>query len=291
MSHKEDSKSLSEKYKTRNYQLSAEEVVVYTKVRLPATKEALKEVLKELRRRTEIDLSNLSFQDLGAGPATLLHAFADLEIDAKRVTLIEQDERLMKEGLKAFPTADKNYVKGNFLSLKEFPKADVTISSYSLNEIEERDLKPLVENVFSHSQFWVIVEPGTPEGYHHVIKAREEWIALGGDVIAPCPHRNACPLLGIDWCHFSVRVQRDREHMRLKGGSLPYEDEKFSYMILAKESYNRCNSRIIRHPLERKGLIEMALCTPEGLKNKIYTKSNTENFKIIKKKEWGEELV
>jgi hypothetical protein len=42
------------------------------------------------------------------------------------------------------------------------------------------------------------------------------------------------PLIAPDWCHFTQRLQRSRAHKHLKAADLPYEDEKFSYVILAR---------------------------------------------------------
>ena len=81
----------------------------------------------------------------------------------------------------------------------------------------------------------MIVEPGTPDGYARIIEARDRLIAAGLTVAAPCPHSEACPIEpGTDWCHFSARVSRSSLHRQVKGGSLPYEDEKFSYVVATR---------------------------------------------------------
>ncbi len=291
MTRREDSESLSRKYKERNYHLSDQEIAVYSKVRLPATKAALQVVLTELEKRVGTSLSDLSFMDLGAGPATLFLALQSLERTPKEVLLLEKNERLIEEGIKNFPESLSHYQRNDFTKISGFTKTDVALSSYSLNEIPKELVPDLVNKLFDSVSYWVVVEPGTPDGYHNVLTARDLWIKRGGFVLAPCPHNKPCPLPAGDWCHFAVRVQRDKEHRLLKGGALPYEDEKFSYMILSKDQKKSCNARIIRRPVERKGLVEMVLCTNLGIKKEIYTKSNNENFKIIKKKEWGDEIV
>ena len=58
--------------------------------------------------------------------------------------------------------------------------------------------------------------------------------AAGAHVIAPCPHAADCPLAAADWCHFAQRIERTKIHRSVKGAELGYEDEKFSYIAVAR---------------------------------------------------------
>ena len=110
----------------------------------------------------------------------------------------------------------------------------------------------------------MIVEPGTPDGYTRVIEARDRLIDAGFRVAAPCPHSAACPIVpGEDWCHFSARVSRSSLHRQVKGGSLPYEDEKFSYVAAARFPATPAPSRVVRRPQIRKGQVLLDLCETE----------------------------
>ena len=41
-------------------------------------------------------------------------------------------------------------------------------------------------------------------------------------------------MAGDDWCHFSQRLARSRDHMLLKDASVPFEDERYSYVVATR---------------------------------------------------------
>ena len=75
-------------------------------------------------------------------------------------------------------------------------------------------------------------------------KARANSLAaappVGAHVVAPCPHDGACPMDGTrSWCHFPQRFTRTRVQRSSKvlpGGhpARPYQDERFSYIVLRR---------------------------------------------------------
>ena len=69
----------------------------------------------------------------------------------------------------------------------------------------------VLKKAWDAAKVLVIVEPGTPRGFENILKAREQLIQWGGKMIAPCPHVKQCPMKD-KWCHFSVRLERTREH-------------------------------------------------------------------------------
>ena len=75
-----------------------------------------------------------------------------------------------------------------------------------------------------------------------------------------------------------------------KDGALGFEDEKFSYIIVSKESVSPCGPRILRPPQKRKGHVIFSLCTPDGLKNKVVSQKEKEIYKKSKKLDWGDVL-
>lgn len=160
----------------------------------------------------------------------------------------------------------------------------------------------------------VIIEPGTPDGYLRVREARDQLIAAGLRIAAPCPHDGTCPVVvGEDWCHFSARVSRSSLHRQVKGGSLAYEDEKFSYVAATRVPVTPATARITRKPQIRKGLVLLDLCGPAasaepeasaepaaanapaanapapGLSRITVTKRHGDLYKAARDADWGQE--
>jgi ribosomal protein RSM22 (predicted rRNA methylase) len=119
---------------------------------------------------------------------------------------------------------------------------------------------------------------------------RSALIADGAEILAPCPHKQACPMNAAgDWCHFSARLERTSQHRQLKGGVLGYEDEKFSYVVAGRQSILSSGARIVRHPQKHGGHIQLTLCTSQGsIQLQTITKSNKNDYKLARKSEWGD---
>ena len=78
-----------------------------------------------------------------------------------------------------------------------------------------------------------------------------------------------------DWCHFAVRVQRTKLHKQLKGGDVPYEDEKYAYLALTRQQpAASCAARVLRHPLIAPGKITLTLCEGGEKKLRAVTKKD-----------------
>jgi Predicted rRNA methylase len=139
-----------------------------------------------------------------------------------------------------------------------------------------------------------IIEPGTPSGHQRILTARQALLEAGWQVIAPCPHQADCPVRQPDWCHFSARVERSSVHRQLKGGELGHEDEKFSYVVAVPGGVDvperdGDSARILRHPVKRKGLVELQLCRPDGTASRaVVTKRQGAAYKQARDVRWGD---
>ena len=121
-------------------------------------------------------------------------------------------------------------------ALEEAEPADLVIASYLIGEVGEAERRTLVERLWAKTRdTLLVVEPGTPAGYKADHRLRAQLVASGAHVAAPCPHERECPLSNPDWCHFAQRLPRLRAHIQIKGAELPFEDEKFSYVVLTRQ--------------------------------------------------------
>lgn len=301
---------LSEHYKGADFStpaISSEaRRAAYLAVRLPATYAAIQRVLAEIKLRAPQAEIN-SLLDIGAGPGTALFA-ANEEFPLQQATLIEVDSEWLALGKRlvaqsqSMAVREAQWLKQDLRSGFSCPAHDLVVISYTLGELPRAAADAVLRKAWSCAgKFLVVIEPGTPRGFSVVNTARTSLIANAARIIAPCPHQSACPMAAAgDWCHFSQRIERSSLHRQLKGGTLGYEDEKFSYIIVAKPggslalSEGNANasaavSRIVRHPGKYSGHVKLSLCTPQGqIESRTIARSNKSAYKLARKAEWGD---
>ncbi len=76
----------------------------------------------------------------------------------------------------------------------------------------------------------------------------------------------------------------------MKGGELGYEDEKFSYVAVAREPVPAAAARVVRRPLHRPGLVLLETCTASGFETRRVTKRDREAFRAARQAGWGSGL-
>jgi ribosomal protein RSM22 (predicted rRNA methylase) len=169
---------------------------------------------------------------------------------------------------------------------------DLVILGYVLDELPPAIQPTLIERLWRLTgDTLVIVEPGTTQGWKRILQARDLLIAAGGHVLAPCPHSHACPLVIPDWCHFSARVSRSRLHREAKGGTVPWEDEKFIYLAVSRHPAQNRLPRIIAPERPLKAGVTFTLCEPGGsIAQCQFTKRECEVFQAVRRLRWGDHL-
>jgi ribosomal protein RSM22 (predicted rRNA methylase) len=260
---------------------------------LPATFAAIKAVLLEIRERLPgVEIKRLL--DLGAGPGSVMWAAAEVFGELERVTLIERDDELIALGKRLArrssheAVASAEWLRGDLRSELKAAPHDLVVISYALGELDSSIVKRVIGGCWSASErLAVVIEPGTPRGFSKILAAREEMIALGASIVAPCPHESACPLAEGDWCHFSERVERTSYHRRAKLAAMGYEDEKFSYVVGGRVTCAACQARIIRRPRKLKGHVNLELCARAGLQRLTVSRKRAEAYKRARKAAWG----
>lgn len=261
----------------------------YLAVRFPATYAATSAVLEELKARAP-QFAPRTMLDLGAGPGTATYAAEAIFPSLQDVMLVEQDAAFLTLARELCNIPAHRDCFAADLRSAPLPVAELAVAAYSLGELSPRDAATVIERAWKQVQVVCVIEPGTPRGYANVIRARDQLIAAGGHLVAPCPHPRRCPMDGsdADWCHFAARVERTSLHRKLKAGELGWEDEKFSYVIFVKEPAARANARIVRHPQTGKGHMKLELCGQEGLGLVTISKKQGEVYRRARRSKWGD---
>ncbi len=268
------------------------EALAYAIVRMPATIGSAGSAMQYAAQKFDGEISTVL--DIGAGTGACCWAAAEIFPDIEKITCLEREkamlsfgEKLMNEG--DFPV-ECNWISHDITHPFSY-KADLVTASYVMNELTPEKRKKLTEKLWNATEkLLIIVEPGTPTGFENIKAIRNQLIACGASIIAPCPHSGECPLPEDDWCHFTARVSRTKLHKQLKGGDVPYEDEKYTYIAVSRNEGQAHGARVLRHPKIESGKITLKLCTANGVTERIVTKKEGAMFKKARKADCGDEI-
>lgn len=291
-----DSEGVSAVQLRANYQANKDHQGMYDTYlmsRMPATYAAITRVLQEIPDDIEVK----TVLDIGSGPGTglwavrerfdSLEAYVGLEGDRGFISLAER----LNAGVLDHST---KWMLGRYP--KDLPnnKADLVLMSYTVGENSPETVLKTIDHVWKNnvSEWLVVIEPGTPKGFKSILDIRRYMTENGGYMYAPCKGNYNCPLIGQDWCHFSVRLERSQLQKKIKDATLPYEDEKFSYLIVRKTpvAFSDNESRIIKKPMVRPGHITLDLCNESGYERTTVSKSQKATYRKAKKADWGDEF-
>jgi ribosomal protein RSM22 (predicted rRNA methylase) len=266
-------------------------VIAYVLSRMPATYAATLAVFAAVREASP-EFAPKSLFDAGCGPGTASWAATQSWSGIAKVTMADSNAAFLAtaKSLAAGLSARVTWLAAN-LDVSTPPRADLVAAAYVLAEIEDTGL--IVEQLWSATKdVLVLIEPGTPAGFRRIRAAREQLIALGADVLAPCTHDAACPIAGSDWCHFSQRLPRSRDHLKVKSASVPFEDERYSYVAVTRRPVERSNrARIIAPPQVSKAGVTLPLCTARGLHQAFVSRRQREVFTTLRKAKWGDTIL
>lgn len=265
----------------------------YLVARLPATYAAVSRVLGEAAALTP-GFAPQSLLDAGSGPGTASWAAVDVWDSLRRVTLLDNAPDFLKlattlAGHGPEPLRRAEALAGSIETLAPGQNADLVIAAYALAELPLNRISQAAANLWrAASSVLVLVEPGTPQGFARIRAARDALLPQGGVPAAPCTHAAACPIAGQDWCHFSVRLARSRAHMHAKGASVPFEDEKFAYLVLVRGGKTSGGARIIAPPQHGKPGSTFRLCADGRIEERHIARRQAELYRQAKKLNWGD---
>ncbi len=269
------------------------DVAAYAAYRMPATFEAVRAALAAFAAAAP-GWRPAGHVDVGGGTGAATWAVSATWDGPRPVTVLDWAEpalALGREIAEANPALrDARWQRARIGAALALDPTDLVTVSYVLGELTGDDRAAVVDAAAAAAQAVVVVEPGTPDGYARVIEARDRLLGAGFRVAAPCPHSAACPIVpGTDWCHFSARVSRSSLHRQVKGGSLPYEDEKFSYVAATRFPVSPAPARVVRRPQIRKGQVLLDLCeADERLSRRTVAKRHGDLYKTARDTDWGD---
>jgi ribosomal protein RSM22 (predicted rRNA methylase) len=270
------------------------DALAYAVVRMPATYAAVSAALTQTAAIIP-DFAPRTLLDIGAGPGTASWAARDAWPSLRQASLIDANPRLLALATafgEAAPDLALSTTRDNLAAaLCAAAAADVVLASYVLAEMPGGALAGTLERLWSLSErLLIIVEPGTPDGFKRILACRDALIARGAQIVAPCSHEGRCPLATAErWCHFRARLPRSRDHLTAKDADVPFEDEKFSYLVAGKGFGALARGhRILTTPKVDKSAVTLTLCTPETPEQRRIARGDKDAYRAAKRLDWGD---
>jgi ribosomal protein RSM22 (predicted rRNA methylase) len=272
------------------------DALAYLVTRMPATYAAVAAALGQFRRAAP-DFAPARLLDVGTGPGTASFAAVAAWPEIAAVTMIDGNRPFSAAARELAAASDHEALAGSTQILadatrfgRDLPAADLTVAAYALAEIH--DPEALVAALWQASAgALVLVEPGTPAGFARIRAARAVLIAAGAAIAAPCPHAHACPIVAPDWCHFSERLPRSRDHRLTKAAELSFEDEKFSYVIAVRPSVPLAHfgARVLAEPRSSKAGLRLKLCRRDGtIAGRVVPRRDRAAHAALRRLRWGD---
>lgn len=261
---------------------------LYVACRMPATTAVMQQIFAQL----PADFLPETLCDLGGGSGSAVVAAGKRFPALTDVTIVDENPHLLCLAELFFPLlAPQINVRTRILSYVTGTVSgayDLVTLSYTLNEIPESCRELVVTKAWHMCKgMLVIAEPGSPKGFDVIMQIRDWACKHNIHVYAPCSHHGQCPLRVGDWCHFHARFPRSTRLRQLKGASLGYEDEPYSYLVLSRQEYPPQGMRIIEKPRKFPHGLTIKTCSPEHVHTHPIRKKNP-LYKSLKKSKRGD---
>ncbi len=254
-------------------------------------------VLRELKLRGWTAPANTTVFDWGCGSGIAGRRVVEF-LGARNVArLVLHDHSALAvefaehRARKSFPNLAVERASYRFL---QEGAIDVLVVSHVLNELDDIGRAELT-GLLARATTVLWVEPGTHEVGRALVAWREQARAAGFNLVAPCPHADACGLLAAgrerDWCHFFAapppEIFANSEWVKFgqRAGidlrSLPY-----SFLVLDRRpsSLPADASRILGEPRVYKGYAKIFNCSAAGVEElMLQQRADKDLFKSLKR--------
>jgi ribosomal protein RSM22 (predicted rRNA methylase) len=271
------------------------DVAAYLLARMPATYAAMAAALNEVAACAP-SFSPGAMLDVGAGPGTASFAAIETWPQIQSVRMLDSNPAMLDAARRlaaahGHAAVAKPQAITRDIASVTLASADLVIAGYSLAEIAPAQLGAAVASLWGAcTGALVLVEPGTPDGFERIRSARALLLESGARLIAPCPHGLACPIVAPDWCHFSQRLPRSRDHMLTKHASVPFEDEKYAYVAAAREGVvlEKYAARIVGPVGRSKTGVTLKLCEDGHIRHAVIPARERDAFARHRRAGWGD---
>lgn len=227
--------------------------------------------IAELRRAALLPDRALKVVDLGAGCGAMGLGLASQGISLDYTAFDRDDKALAiaKRALATYAPTSSLTTRACDVTREPIPACDLVTMATLLNELPLDQRLPLVARALAAAPTVIIIEPALRDTTRALHELRDQLIANGAFVLAPCTRAIApCPALAAgDWCH-EERLVRLPPHTaelarvtHLRDGNL-----KFSYLVLRRDpiAARPTEWRIVDHPVAPKGRVEVLGCSDAG---------------------------
>jgi len=233
----------------------------------------------------------ISMLDLGCGPATASLATSAFFGSSRKlsVTAIEQSKYILRDGKKLFDSLDMPDRNFEAIVEKITParidrqlagrRFDIIVVANLLNELGNDEVafklvSGLIMNHLNKDGAIIVIDPALKKTTIPLMAMRDRLLDEDEkvDVIAPCLHRQGCPMRkqnGRDWCHFYLEWERPEIIKQLDElTGLDRRHLKMAYFIFVSALRSRVPGvsqyRVVSSPLISKGKRELILCSRDG---------------------------
>lgn len=200
--------------------------------------------------------------ELGSGPGT---AHLSFESAGYKIPWIADEASSNAQALHLQICKQLKYQAPVFKSINQVDKNSLGIFSYVLTETELPQWALDCESLF-------VIEASMRTAARGLMNLRQKLISNDFEILAPCTHQEACPLLmhtKKDFCHFRVHLDKPDYFLELEK-HLPMKNDTLTYSFLAArkktssaKKIGKNIGRIVGEAMIEKGKIRQAFCRSE----------------------------
>jgi ribosomal protein RSM22 (predicted rRNA methylase) len=266
----------------------------YAAARMPATFAAAARAMAEGAARLP-GFEPRTLLDVGAGTGASTWAASAVWPSIRSRTLVEREPSAIELGRMLFDGSGERWTAAD-VSFAELPPSDVVVAGYLLGELPGPVVGAVVGRLWAATRgALVLVEPGSRAGFRRILEARAIAIAGGGQVVAPCPGDAPCPVAGsrTSWCHFLVRLDRSPLQRRAKDAARSWEDEPFSYVVIARPTLiaDPRPRVVLGRPRHRPGVVELRVCDDGRIETVVVSRRDGERYREARHLAWGDAIA